>query len=184
MAGPLVKPIADKLPLNEKQKRFALEYVLDLNATQAAIRSGYSKRSAGEQASRLLRDVRIQKVVQEEKDARARRTEVSVDRVLEEYARIAYQDHRIFYNSDGSLKKIRELDDTAAAILSGSEVAETFQEGATGPTRVLTSKIRTWSKDKALDALSKHLGIFEKHNLQQQVNIFPPEINKPEDSGQ
>lgn len=73
--------MADKL--TPKQSAFVHEYLVDLNATQAAIRAGYSAKTACEQASRLLADVKIAEAVKAAMDARAERTEITADYVLD-----------------------------------------------------------------------------------------------------
>jgi phage terminase small subunit len=70
------------MSLTPKQAFFVKEYLIDLNATQAAIRAGYSPKTANEQASRLLANVNVASVVQEEMDKRAKRTEIDADYVL------------------------------------------------------------------------------------------------------
>jgi phage terminase small subunit len=73
--------------LTPKQRLFIKEYLVDLNATQAAIRAGYSVYTANEQGSRLLANVSIKSAIKEEMDKRAKRTEIDIDRVLLEYRR-------------------------------------------------------------------------------------------------
>ena len=68
--------------LNEKQQRFIDEYLVDLNATQAAIRAGYSAKTAKQQGSRLLTHADIQAAVTERQEQRAERVQVSQDYVL------------------------------------------------------------------------------------------------------
>lgn len=68
--------------LSPKQERFAREYLLDLNATQAAIRAGYSTKTAYSMGQRLLKNVEVQKAVQSAMDERSKRTEVNADYVL------------------------------------------------------------------------------------------------------
>lgn len=68
--------------LSPKQERFAREYMLDLNATQAAIRAGYSPKTAYSMGQRLLKNVEVQKAVQSAMDERSKRTEVNADYVL------------------------------------------------------------------------------------------------------
>lgn len=82
------------MALTPKQQRFVDEYLVDLNATQAAIRSGYSRRSAAEQGHDLLRKPQVAAAVQAGQAARAERTGITADRVLTELARIAFADHR------------------------------------------------------------------------------------------
>lgn len=68
--------------LTPKQKTFVKEYLVDLNARQAAIRAGYSEKTAQEQSSRLLSNVKVAKAVQTEMDKRSERTEINADYVL------------------------------------------------------------------------------------------------------
>lgn len=69
-------------PLTPKQERFCEEYAIDLNGTQAAIRANYSEKTAAEQASRLLTNVKVQQRVAELKLAQSKRTEITADYVL------------------------------------------------------------------------------------------------------
>ena len=68
--------------LTPKQQRFVEEYLIDLNATQAAIRAGYSEKTAQEQSSRLLSNVMVQEAVQKAKNKLSERTELTVDMVV------------------------------------------------------------------------------------------------------
>lgn len=80
------------MALTEKQRRFVEEYLIDLNATQAAIRSGYSERTANEQGARLLANVSVQEAVRAAQKARSERTGITADRVLSELADMALYD--------------------------------------------------------------------------------------------
>src|SRR3954466_9694923 len=82
------------MPLNDRQARFVAEYLVDLNATQAAIRAGYSPASARTQAADLLTNPNISAAIAEAQAARSRRTEVTADRVVLELARVAFGDPR------------------------------------------------------------------------------------------
>lgn len=75
-----------------RQEAFVREYLVDLNATQAAIRAGYSKKTATEQASRLLTDVNVREAVDAKRERLAIKTEITVERVLEELWAIATAD--------------------------------------------------------------------------------------------
>jgi len=68
--------------LKPKRKRFVSEYLIDLNATQAAIRAGYSEKTANEQGARLLANVSVQAAIGEAMKEREKRTEISQDYVL------------------------------------------------------------------------------------------------------
>ena len=76
--------------LTPKQERFCEEYLIDLNATQAAIRAGYSEKTAYSAGQRLLRNVEIQNRIAELKAERSKRTEITQDRVVKELAAMAF----------------------------------------------------------------------------------------------
>ena len=69
--------------ITPKQARFVEEYLIDLNATQAAIRAGYSKKTAKQQGQRLLTNVDVQAAVTEAKETRSERTEITQDEVIQ-----------------------------------------------------------------------------------------------------
>lgn len=75
--------------LTDKQARFCEEYLIDLNATQAAIRAGYSEKTANEQGARLLANVSVQEKIAELKAERSKRTEITQDSVIQELAAVA-----------------------------------------------------------------------------------------------
>lgn len=75
--------------LTDRQARFCEEYLIDLNATQAAIRAGYSEKTANEQGARLLANVSVQEKIAELKAERAKRTEMTQDSVIQELAAVA-----------------------------------------------------------------------------------------------
>jgi len=117
------------MELTPKQARFVAEYLIDLNATQAAIRAGYSARTAASQGARLLKHGGVARAVQAAQQARALRTEITQDRVLQELARIAFFDIRRLYRADGSMKDPCELDADTAAALASIEVKEELERG-------------------------------------------------------
>ena len=141
--------------LTPKQAEFARQYLLDLNATQAAIRAGYSAKTAQEQASRLLSNVMVRRLVEDLQKARSESTGVTADRVISELARIAFGNQRavMTWGADGvSLRESSQLTDDEAALVS--EVAETVSAAGNG------LKLKTHDKVKALELLGKHLGMF------------------------
>lgn len=117
------------MELTPKQERFVAEYLIDLNATQAAIRTGYSAKTAASQGARLLKQGGVARAVQAAQQARAVRTEITQDRVLQELARIAFFDIRRLYRADGSMKDPCELDADTAAALASIEVKEELERG-------------------------------------------------------
>lgn len=153
--------------LTARQQRFIDEYLVDLNATQAAIRAGYSAKTARQIGEQNLSKVDIARAITEAKKAREVRIEITQDRVLKEAARLALFDPRKLFNDDGSPKGIHELDDDTAAAVAGIEVLEQFE--GSGKERVFVGhlkKYRIADKNSALEKLFKHLGMFEKDNRQ------------------
>lgn len=141
--------------LTPKQARFVDEYLVDLNATQAAIRAGYSPKTANEQAARLLANVSVQSAIAERMKARQTRTEITQDMVVSELARIAFGNKRALmkWGPDGvKLVDSSTITDEDAAMVS--EVSETVTEAGG------TIKLKTHDKVKALELLGKHLGMF------------------------
>lgn len=110
--------------LTAKQQRFCDEYLIDLNGTQAAIRACYSAKTAVEQASRLLINVKVQEYLSYRHQQRLTRTEITQDTVLQEFAKIAFIDIRKFYHEDGKLKLPHQLDDNCATALAGIDIDE------------------------------------------------------------
>lgn len=146
------------MALTAKQAAFVREYLVDLNATQAAIRAGYSKNRAGEIGYQLLQKTTIQAAIKEEMDKRAERTEITADKVLKEFAKLAFFDPRNLFDEKGNPKDITELDDNTAAALAGLDVVQEY-DPETGVTSY-TKKYKLASKQSALDSLGRHLGMF------------------------
>lgn len=140
--------------LTEKQAAFAREYLIDLNGTQAAIRAGFSKPSAGRQAVDLLQKPHVRAAIQAAMDARANRTEITAERVLQEIARLAFCDPRAFYDEDGTVVPVPKLSADAAACIVGFDVEE-VQVGEKPLVR--TKKLRLASKVAALELAARHL---------------------------
>ena len=172
--------------MTPKQKLFVEEYLVDLNATQAAIRAGYSDKNASQIGTQLLGKTSVAERIQKALAERKQRTEITADMVLRELARIAFSDTRKLYNDDGSMKLPHELDDDTAASLAG---VDTFEETSEGMVIGYTRKVKRWDKAKALELLGKHLGMFTEkreitgpngsplHPPQLVVNFVKPEQN-------
>jgi phage terminase small subunit len=147
-----------KNPLTAKQACFVQEYLIDLNATQAAIRAGYSKKTAGQMGNENLKKPKIANAIAASQKKRAERTEITQDRVLAEYAKLAFLDPRKFFTAEGNLVPIQDLDDDTAAALAGMDVVENRGEG--GAIVDYTKKIKISDKKGALDSIARHLGMF------------------------
>ena len=82
----------DRSGLNDKQKRFAEEYTVDLNLTQAAKRAGYSKKTAYSMGSELLKKPEVKQYVEKQQAKLSQKTEITAERVLQEIAKLAFAD--------------------------------------------------------------------------------------------
>ena len=152
-----------KKGLNEKQIRFCQEYIVDLIGTQAAIRAGYSEKTAGSQAHDLLKKPEIQEKIQYLMDLRAKRTEITADRVLTELSNIGFSDIRKIFGAKGSLLDPANIDDETAAAIQSIEVvtrldSEEDEDGNKIPER--THKIKLSDKKGALELMGKHLKLW------------------------
>lgn len=151
--------------LNEKQKRFVSEYIIDLNAKQAAIRAGYSPKGAEPQASRLLSNAKIQTEIAKAMEDREKRTGITQDRVLAELSAIAFAKATDYVEvgKDGlvKIKPTASLTDEQKKAIAG------IKEGANG------IEVKLVDKTKALEMLSRHLGLF---NDKLNVNVEAVEI--------
>lgn len=149
--------------LTEKQKRFADEYLIDLNATQAAIRAGYSPKSAEQQGSRLLSNAKVRAYIDERMAELSRRTGVTQERIIRELARIAFLDPTKLVNMDTVELLDDATEDDRAAITAVKIKTIPTQEG-TGVER----EIRFADKIKALELLGKRFGMWID---KQQVDV-------------
>lgn len=162
------RPADDNLTAKEEQ--FCREYLVDLNATQAAIRAGYSERSAKQTAYRLLERDRVQARVKSLMDRRAQRTEITADRVLQEYAKLAFANQIDFFEvtEDGRVvvDLARLTPDQAAAIQEIRQEATTVveqgdgEDGKDAHLLTLNTKVKLHDKKGALDSIARHLGMF------------------------
>jgi len=144
------------MALNEKQARFAREYLVDLNATQAAIRAGYSEKTAHVQGSRLLTNAEVTAEVQRLMAKREQRTEVTADRVVKELAHIAFSDiTEIVSGGAGAVLYVQELSSLPEHVRRCiAEVSEV--QSAEGGGQL---KVKLHSKVQALRMLMDHLGM-------------------------
>lgn len=140
---------------SDKRVAFVREYLVDLNATQAAIRAGYSAKFANTNATKLLQNTAIADEIARLMAERSARVELKSDRVLKEISRILCADIRKIMHPNGRIKMPHELDDdTAAAIAS-------FKLKADGEI-----EYKFWDKNSALEKAMKHLGQYVLDNKQ------------------
>lgn len=163
--------------LTAKQQRFADEYLIDLDGTKAAIRAGYSPKTASVIASENIRKPNIQKYISEKQQERMKRTEITQDMVLHELANIAFsnvadyvrvveKDMKIevegklvpVLDDNGEPMKYRTVEPILTADLSEEQqkALAVIQKGRDG------FIIKTYDKLQALEKLGKHLGMWDK----------------------
>lgn len=153
--------------LSAKARRFVDEYLIDLNATQAAIRAGYSPAAAHNQGSRLMGRADVQAAIAAAQATRSRRTEITADRVVEELARVAFFDLRRVFRPDGALIPVADLPEEVAAALASVDLA-TVAKGEGAVEHI--AKIKAADKLRALENLARHLGMFRE-----RVEVSGPE---------
>jgi phage terminase small subunit len=163
-----------KKGLTPKQTQFVKEYLVDLNATQAAIRAKYSKKTANEQGARLLANVSIAAAIQKEMDARSHRVNVTSDDVLRELLRLSLVDVTQAFDKDGRLLPIKEIPEDVRRAIAGidlrtQEASEDDEEDSPASEAV---RIKFYDKTKSLDLLGRHLKLWtDKQPLNVNVNL-------------
>lgn len=163
--------------LTARQLIFSDEYLTDLNATQAAIRAGYSKKTAEQTASRLLRNVKVQEYIEKRKKDRLQRIEITQDAVLQEIAIVAFAnatDYVKVVERDATVEidgKIIPLLDAEGNPVKYKTVEPVLTEELTeNQKRALAIikrgrdgfEIKPYDKLAALEKLGRHLGLFDK----------------------
>lgn len=154
-----------KRQLSEQRQRFVDEYLIDLNGTQAAIRAGYSVKTAQEQASRLLSNVMVQEAISKKMAERSKRTGVNQDRVVLELAKIAFVRMTDVVDSNGRIRGDASDDDLSC--IESIKYKESDNEFGGSVER----EVKIASKMKALELLGKHLGMW---NDKLDVNVTAP----------
>ena len=155
-----------------KKKVFAEEYLMDLNATQAAIRAGYSEKTAKSQGQRLLTDVDVAAYIAKGKEERSERTKIDADWLLKRLADEAEADVADLYNEAGGLKPVHEWPEIwRKGLVAGLDVHQEYEyeDGQKIPDGMIM-KVRLSDRIKRLELIGKHV----------DVQAFP---NKVEHSG-
>ena len=154
--------------LTAKQQRFVDEYLVDLNAKQAAIRAGYSPGAAKEQGSRLLTYDNVAEAVANGMEKRASRTEITQDMVLRELAKIGFADIRqaVAWGSRPEPKEDAEDDDDLriypVELISSEEIDDDIAAAVSEVSLTAQGvKIKMYDKKAALDSIGRHLGMFK-----------------------
>lgn len=143
------------VPVTEKQKRFVEEYLIDLNATQAAIRAGYSPKTANEQGAQNLAKLSISTAISKAMAERSKRTGINQNRVLQELARIGFANITDIVDPETAKIRPDASPDDLACIQSIKVKPNEFG---------VEREVKLYDKKSALVDLGRHLGLF-KDNL-------------------
>lgn len=145
-----------KQPLTLKQQRFVAEYLVDLNATQAAIRAGYSKRSANNIGPGNLLKPIVQVEIQKQCAKLLKRIGIDQDWVLDKYKKLACYNITDFFNDDGTIKKLSEIPEDAMFAIQGLEVdTKTIGDDVNS----FIQKFKLPDKKGTIDSIAKLLGL-------------------------
>lgn len=166
--------MAKKAKLTEKQRRFVDEYLIDLNATQAAIRAGYSVESARDIGCENLTKPNIQQAIAKAMAERSKRTGINQDRVVLELAKIAFVKMTDVVDPDTGEILPNASDDDLACIESMKFKQSDNQYGGS-----IEREVKLSPKMKALELLGRHLGMW---NDKLDVNITQPIVITGEDA--
>ena len=138
--------------LTAKQQRFCDEYLIDLNATQAAIRAGYSPKTAEQTASRLLTIVKVSDEIAREMAERSKRTGINQDRVVQELAKLAFV----------NIADVVDLDSATVNQNAANEDLACIQSVKIKPSEFGTEReVKLYDKKSSLELLGRHLGMFK-----------------------
>ncbi len=152
--------------MTDKQKKFVEEYLIDLNATQAAIRAGYSPTTAGSIGQENLTKPEISKAISKALAERSKRTGVTQDRVVRELAKIAFLDMTQVVDDHGRIRDDATPEDRACI----ESIKYKSSSGDQGES--VEREVKVASKLKALELLGKHLGMYsDKLNIEGAVPI-------------
>lgn len=145
--------------LTDKQQRFVEEYLIDLNATQAAIRAGYNvskRKSASEIGAQLLKNTQVSEEIEKAIAERSRRTGITQDRVLNELAKIAFANAKDILDFKTATVKEDASEEDLACIQAVKVKRQTSAKGT-----LEERQVTLYDKKAALELLGKHLGLFK-----------------------
>ena len=160
--------------LTDKQQKFCEEYIVDLNATQAALRAGYCAKTVNPQGSQNLAKLSIRNEIQRLKAERSERTNIKADDVVLELAKVAFSniEDYLTVDKDGETK-LKSFEDIERNVLAAVESIKILTTKSNeGNREHTTTQFKLHSKLNALEQLGKHLGLYEADNTQRGNMIF------------
>lgn len=148
--------------MTHQQEIFCLEYIKSRNATQAAIKAGYSERSARVTGARLLTYADISKYINKKLDETKKKLQLTEEKVLDEIRKLAFSDLKDYVNGGNNILEIKGLSNEKTAAIQGIKIEERTIKGQT----IVNQEIKLYNKLDALEKLAKHLGLYERDNRQ------------------
>lgn len=183
--------------MNEAQKRFCDEYLIDLNATRAykeAYPSCKEDSTARTNASRLLTNANIKGYIEQKQQEISERTQITQDKVINELAKIGFFNIKNIYNENGTLKQITKMEDEVSSVISSVKTlqragAMKIEVNPNGKDKDIpiehipeqTIEFKMNDKVKALELLGKHLGMF-KEKIDLNANITNIKVELEDDA--
>jgi phage terminase small subunit len=158
-----------------KLESFARQYIINhFNGQQAAIAAGFAPRSARITAAKLLAKANVQERIASLLAAANKKLDYSIEKTLQQIARHAFADPRVLFNSDGSMKKITELDEDAAAMIGGVELSGK---------RV--KRVKITDALRALDMLARSHKLYaeDRNPVDTGVKVIILDMPRPDRSG-
>lgn len=141
------------MPLTPKQEMFVREYLIDLNATQAAIRAGYSEASAEQQGARLLTNAKVREAVDKARAERSEKTAINAQWVLERLADEASADVADLYDDDGKLLPVKQWPKIWRQGLVAGLKTQVSEDG------VAIIDVKLSDRVRRLELIGKHIGV-------------------------
>lgn len=154
------------MALSDKRAAFVREYLVDGNATQAAIRAGYSERSAGQTAHRLLEDEQVAAAIADGQAALNHEAGITAARIRAELACLAFSDVGALYDGSGKLLPVHQMPEEARRAVAGIKVRAEKDADAE------VIEVKLWDKRAALDMAARLLGLYKPDKL--DVNLSGP----------
>lgn len=165
------------MALNDKQKRFCREYVIDLNATQAAIRSGYSKKTCGSIGNALLQKVEIQTFIKKLQVKIQERTEITADKIVQELAKIGFSNIQDLMQEGFEFKDIISLKPEKSAVIQSVKCCTTTRMLGEIQETTKEVQVKVYDKISALEKIGRHIGMFkDKLDITTNGESLKPQI--------
>jgi phage terminase small subunit len=156
------------MELTEQQKKFCREYMKDFNGKQAAVRAGYSEKTAQEQSSRLLSNVKVAIFLESLKDKAAEKNEQLTNDIIEEIKKCGFSNIQNYLDGGNEIKDLSTISvEHAACVESIKKTVTEFGEDGTKT----SIAFKLHSKLDALEKLAKYVGLYEADNKQRGAII-------------